>query len=528
MNQYLKPNPRKLQKTIKHVVVLMLENRSFDNLLGWLFENEKPPRGQQFEGLHPGLWNPLDNIDPDGVPFVEKVYIRKNGQPVKTQYGTSDFPPPQDFTLPDPDPGEGFKDTNHQLFQHYAVALENPPEPTNMGFVNNYANAMLYGTYGFGDPPTDPREIMTCYTPEQVPVLSKLAREFAVCDQWFCSVPSQTLPNRDFIHAATSTGYVNNRPQSLCNAKTIFHQIQDAIDGGRTDLSWGIFGSNPFSKRPGDEAGDFGKNHFSLTRIIMSELHDARFDQNFGTLEEFKERCKTAELPSYSFLEPMLHGPRQSDQHPPSDIRAGEQLIADIYNAVKDSPAFAETLLIITYDEHGGCYDHVAPPNGARNPDLNNKPGQDGFLFNRFGLRVPTVLISPYIEAGTIARPTGYTPFDHTSVIATVQKCFGLDGHLTARDAAAPELSCVLTRTTPRQDAPVVQPLPYPLPHTNHVNALHRLIEDVLTMLTNWPRPAEQDLFEFISESYLRYFGTGRTANMEISSKNGKSQPSRV
>lgn len=507
MSQYLKPNVEKLQKTIKHIVVLMLENRSFDNLLGWLYENESPPRGQQFEGLNPGMWNPLDNIDPDGVPFVEKVYVRKNGAPVKTRHAKQLSSSAPDFTLPDPDPGEGFKDTNHQLFQHYNVALEYPPEPTNMGFVNNYANAMLYGTYGFGDAPTDPREIMTCYTPEQVPVLSTLAREFAVCDQWFCSVPSQTLPNRDFIHAATSTGYVNNSPKSMCDAKTIFNQIQEAIDGGRKDLSWEIFGSNPLSTKPGDEAGNFGQNHFSLTRVIMTQLHDARFNQNFGTLDDFKEKCRNGDLPSYSFLEPDLHGPTQNDQHPPSDIRAGDQLIADLYNAVKDSPAFSETLLVITYDEHGGCYDHVPPPGGAKNPDPENRPGQDGFLFNRFGVRVPTVLISPYIEAGTVARPDGFTPFDHTSVIATVQKCFGLDGHLTARDAAAPDLSCVLTLETPREDVPVVQPLPHEIPDANDVNALHRVIENALTQLTGQPRPDEKNLFEFIVESYQKYFG---------------------
>lgn len=508
MNQYLQPDIDKLQKTIKHIVVLMLENRSFDNLLGWLYENESPPRGQEFEGLHPGLWNPLNNIDTDGMPFVEQVYVRKNGEPVKPHHGSDPVYKPPNYNLPNPDPGEGFKDTNHQLFEYYNISLEYPPKPTNMGFVNNYANAMLYGTYGFGDAPTDPREIMICYTPEQVPVLSTLARAFAVCDQWFCSVPSQTLPNRDFIHAATSTGYVNNSPKSLCDAKTIFNQIQEAIDGGRKDLSWKIFGSNPFpaKPRPSDDAGKFGKTLFSLTRVIMKQLHDARFDQNFGTLDDFRKRCKKGNLPSYSFLEPNYHDSSQNDQHPPSDIRAGEQLIADVYNAVKDSPAFAETLLVITYDEHGGCYDHFPPPGSATNPDPENKPGQDGFRFNRFGVRVPTVVISPYIEAGTVARPAGFTPFDHTSVIATIQKCFGLEGHLTARDAAAPDLSCVLTRESPREYAPQVQPLPYKTPVTKHVNALHRVIENALTQLTGQPRPDAKDVFEFIVESYQKFF----------------------
>src|SRR3989338_5172528 len=104
MNQYLKPNPKKLSKTIDHIVVLMLENRSFDNLLGWLYADEEPPYKQAYEGLSYDLWNPLDNIDSDGIPFIEKVPIEKNGQ-LKKSYGKV-IPNPVDFTLPNPDPGE--------------------------------------------------------------------------------------------------------------------------------------------------------------------------------------------------------------------------------------------------------------------------------------------------------------------------------------------------------------------------------------------------------------------------------------
>ena len=202
MQQYPKSNIKRLRDAIDHVVVLMLENRSFDNLLGWLYADQDPPARQQFEGLSPELWNPLDNIDADGIPFVEKVPIEKNGQE-KWRYGKK-VSNPVNFRLPDPDPGEGYRDTNHQLFQHYDVGALYPPVPTNMGFVQNYQNAMLYGAYSFGDAPGDPRNIMKCYTPEQTPVLSELARGFAVCDQYYASVPSQTLPNRDFVHAATS------------------------------------------------------------------------------------------------------------------------------------------------------------------------------------------------------------------------------------------------------------------------------------------------------------------------------------
>lgn len=502
-SQTLKPNPAGLAK-ISHVVVLMLENRSFDNLLGWLYATEKPPYGQHYEGLTWNLWNPLENIDSDGVRFIEKVPIEQNGQ-LKKRRGKV-VPNPPDFTQPTPDPGEGFKDTNHQLFGTYEVAQQYPPPPTNMGFVQNYQNAMLYSPFSFGDEPGNPRAIMKCYTPEQTPVLSGLAKGFAVCDHYHCSIPSQTIPNRDFIHAATSTGHVNNSPVSSCDARTIFNQIQDAIDGGRKDLSWGIFGNNAFASGK-DAAGRVGSDHFSLTRLIMTQLHDARFDGNFGTLDDFKRKCASGDLPSYTFLEPNYGGAGQNDQHPPNDIRAGEKLIADIYNMVKGSPAFNETLLVITYDEHGGCYDHVPPPNGARNPDPANPPGQWGFQFNRFGVRVPCVVINPYIKPGLIARPDGFTPFDHTSVIKTVQNCFKLQGNLTERDKAAPDFSGLLTLAAPRtQDLPTVTPLPYTaVPGLE--NNLHRLMAGVLADLTGTDEPAPGDVLKYIQTNYTKVFG---------------------
>jgi phospholipase C len=505
MSQYLKPNPEKLQATIAHIVVLMLENRSFDNLLGWLYAEERPPDGQHFEGLTSDLWNPLDNLDADGIPFIEKVPIERNGQP-KTLHGRP-LQNPARFTLPDPDPGEGFKDTNHQLFQKYDVALQYPPPPTNMGFVQNYQNAMLYGTFSFGDDPGNPRAIMKCYTPEQTPVLSALARGFAVCDHYHCSVPSQTIPNRDFVHAATSTGHVNNGPVATCDARTIFNQIQDAIDAGRTDLSWRIFGNNPLAAGK-DAAGRAAGDHFSLTRLIMTRLHDSRFDANFGTLDDFAANCRTGALPSYSFLEPSYGGTGQNDQHPPSDIRAGEQLIADVYNMVKASPAFEKTLLVITYDEHGGCYDHVPPPGGAKNPDPAKAPGQDGFLFNRFGVRVPCVLVNPYIRRGLIPRPSGFTPFDHTSIIKTAQTCFRLAGSLTERDKAAPDFSCVLTLDAPRRDdLPTVSPLPWDVGAAQgSMNDLHRVMSQVAAELTGNPAPSEADFLEFVQQSYTALF----------------------
>ncbi len=498
IDQYLPPRPDALAR-IDHIVVLMLENRSFDNLLGWLYDAAPPPRGQHFEGLRGDMWCPLANVDPDGVAFTEKVYVHRNGDPVKRGQHGRPQPAPADFRLPAPDPGEGFIDTNEQLFGHRQVADLYPPEPTCQGFVNNYAGAMLYGSYAFGDEPADPRAIMTTYTPEQVPVLSTLARQFAVCDAWHCSVPSQTLPNRDFVHAATSAGQVNNKPEAICDAETVFNRLQAA------GIPWRVYGNTQQGKL------------FSLTRTIMSSLHDPALAANFVAMDRFAQDAAAGELPAYSFLEPQFSGPEQNDQHPDADIRPGDKLIADVYSAMSSSPAWDKTLLVVTYDEHGGCYDHVAPPSGAQAPDAKpgteggmdaGAPGQCGFRFNRFGVRVPAVLVSPWIEAGTVARPAGYTPFDHTSIIATLNHRFGLQT-LTARDAAAPDLSCVLTLEAPRTDVPAVTPLQWTSATHGLENDLHAIVAEVLAHLTGEPVPTEESLTTFIHDAYERQFGSG-------------------
>jgi phospholipase C len=485
-----------LQK-IKHIVVLMLENRSFDHMLGWLYDGESPPRGQQFEGLRRDLWNPLQNVDADGVPFVEQVFVRKNGEGL----GTARFAPrtvPVRYDLPNPDPGEGFRATNHQLFGSYDVALLYPVRPSNTGFVNDYHDANLFNTYCYGEACSDPRDIMICYTPEQVPVLSALAKQFAVCDHWHASVPSQTLANRHFVHAATSGGMVNNAPHADCSAPTIFNVIQDAIHAGRTDLSWTIYG--------GVSDGKF----FSMTRLVMPKLQSPDLDANFVALDQFYIDAKSGALPSYAFLEPQFHTPGANDQHPPADIRAGEQLIADVYCALLASPQWNETLFVITYDEHGGCYDHVPPP-GATPPDASRPTGQDGFLFNRFGVRVPAVLVSPWIEAGAVCRPAGYAPFDHTSVIATITRRFGLQ-NLTERDKAAPDLGCALTLSAPRTDQPQVQPLALPPALTEQVNDLHRLMAEILQHYTGLQQPTDDQIFDYIHSAYQTYMAGKRTA----------------
>ena len=506
MSQYLVHNDADWDK-IEHIVVLMLENRSFDNLLGWLYE-DGAPNDQYFDGLNKELWNPMSNLDANGTPFVEQVWVRKNGEaPAHGSYAAlHEVEYTKDFCQPDPDPGEGYKDTNHQLFGVYDVDTVYPPDPTNLGFVDNYKNAMLYGTYCFGDAPTDPRAILNCYTPDETRVLSALAQQFAVCDQWFCPVPSQTWPNRAFAFAATSDGNVNNRPDWVATSKTIFDQLTDA------GKSWKVYHGVQWNKSAND--GEGAVQPFSLTQIMLDPAKATAYAANFQIFDEFYNDVSASELPAYTFLEPQFSTiknssgvvvAQQNDQHPPSDIRDGEQLIADVYEALRDSELWDKTLLVITYDEHGGCYDHIAPGTAkapiASGSDAGPVDPFFGFRFNRYGLRVPAVLVSPWIPAGTVARPQTYSDpsvldsgqttaryFDHTSVIASVRNKFKLEGYLTDRDRYAPDLSCVLTLDEPRSDKPAVTPAAAPQADLDRESHLMNAISEHLVSRTGQAR----------------------------------------
>ena len=443
-SQYLPPRPEALAK-IEHIVVLMLENHSFDHMLGWLHRDDAhpdyPPRGQDFEGLDEGLWNPLDSLDSNGIPVIEKVPVERNGAPIEgTRYIEADPHPAPDFTLPHPDPGEGFKDTNHQLFESYQVPDDYPPEPTNRGF----------------------------------------------------------------FHAATSCGQVNNKPLPSYDTPTIFNRLEEA------GVAWKVYASSPGGSRNPDDSLTEEGAHFSLTRLTMTRLHDASLNTRFQAMDRFYEDAAAGSLPAYAFLEPQYSGAGQNDQHPPSDVRPGEILVAKVFEALRDGPGWEKTLFVVTYDEHGGCYDHVPPPGGAAAPDEGKPAGQMGFRFNRFGVRVPTVLVSPWIQEGTVCRPEGWTPFDHTSVIRTVRNRFGIEDTLTGRDAAAPDLSCALTLDEARTDQVEVAPLPYEAPDADPgPNDLHEISAQVLQELTGMAQEEGESLNDFIHRVYQARFGSG-------------------
>jgi phospholipase C len=394
---------------IQHIVQLMLENRSFDHMLGFLYPGRTGPNGQPFEGL----LGTESNNGPDGKPVT--VF----------QIDTAD---PNAYYMPGADPGEGYANTNSQLFS--SGSPPSPPIATNSGFVTNFDAAIAYDqrsgrTVVAG---TTPANIMAVFPPSALPVLSGLARGFAVCDHWYSSVPTETFPNRGFANAATSQGHMNDATPSY-TVQSIFGLMT------AHKVTWKIYG---YDAEP-------------LTRANYPDTTSAP-DSCFGKFRDFQSDAAAGSLPAYSYLEPSW-GSTGNSQHPNYDVALGEVLIQQVYEALRNGPGWNQTLFIISYDEHGGCYDHVPPPLGATPPD--NSVGEFGFDFTRFGVRVPAVLVSPLIPAGTIYRvPADAMPIDHTSVLKTIELRWGLPA-LTRRDAAAPDLGGVLTLTTPRTDDPI-------------------------------------------------------------------------
>jgi phospholipase C len=405
-------------ESIDHVILLMLENRSFDHMLGFLY-----PRSGNFDGLD----GTESNRDLTGTAV--------SVHPVTPEMQNA-------YYYPLANPSEGFVATNEQLFSSAAAPADGIA--ANDGFVTSFARELAHPAHPL-DPKlvgAEPSSIMGMYNPETLPVLCGLAKGFAVCDRWFASVPTQTFPNRAFAVAGTSLGYIDNsaRGTPAFNTPSVFGKLAEA---GQT---WTIYG---YSKRP-LTANDFP----DTVRPGAGCKVESGFDK-------FQSDAASGQLAAFSYIEPEWahyhdkhNFQRENDQHPVSNLAVGEKLIFDVYAALSSNQAvWAKSLLIITYDEHGGNYDHVPPETGATPPDNITRP--PGFDFTRFGVRVPAVIASPLIPAGTVFRaPAGSAPYDHTSIIATLRARFDL-GPLGRRDAVAPHLGPVLTLSEPRGDNPL-------------------------------------------------------------------------
>jgi phospholipase C len=388
-----------LTPEIEHVVVLMLENRSFDHMLGYLDQ---------------GFIGPVS--DSDGVPHDPRV---PGSEIVHVAWLDSYL----DVTV---DPGHGYEDVMRQL-SGTCGPWTAPYTLPNDGFVWNYG----VGRAEPNQQPTEDREIMDCYKADGVPVMSTLAREFAVCTRWHCSLPSETWPNRLFVHAGTSFGETEFEALSPVHLEpTIF----DLVD--RDEPQSRIYA--------GDVTQTLAFGPGMLDRISF--------------MHSFEGHVRSGRLPRYTFIEPRhadtwLFG-KCNSQHPTSEflgvrgtgyVPRGEALLARVYTTLRSSKFWKKTLLIVTYDEHGGFFDRVRPPCVPETGDV----AENGFRFDLLGPRVPALAISPYIPSGTVEHDR---TFEHTSVPATVRAAFGIDSPLSEREAQAETLIPLLTLEKPRDD----------------------------------------------------------------------------
>lgn len=392
--------------SLKHIVVLMMENRSFDHMLGAL-----KAQNPQIDGLTGNE----SNLDTTGATIRVQPLAEFQSQL-------------------DPDPDHHFPAVDLQIFNG---DNSNPRVATMQGFVKSYFNQQHDVSHS--------AKILYHFPPEKLPVLSTLATEFAVFNGWFSSIPGPTVCNRAFAHYGTSFGQVSmNIFYVLEPYKSIYERM--------------------ISANPAHTAKIYYYDQASSTIEVVNLLQHE--PQLFATYDQFLADCQAGTLPDYSFVEPNYsdhdgdNGEElASDQHPDHNVQAGEIFIASVYNAIKQNPTlWASTALLIVYDEHGGIYDHVPPP--ACMPDgFVAQPNDTGtgraFAFDRLGVRVPAILVSPWVPKGTVV--SGRT-FEHASIPATVTKFFiGDYDQRSPREKNADTFLDLLSLPTVRTDGPEFQ-----------------------------------------------------------------------
>jgi len=390
---------------IRHVVVLMLENRSFDHMLGALR----------------GFNNDIDGVDPQN-PGVNLDAV--NGNTPYKQTPTASQLVRNDFKVP-----HEFDNVTRQIAD-------------GMGhFVDEYRRVNTKA------PTADALQVMGYFKDGDLPALHTLAKSFTVCDQWFSSMPGPTWPNRFFVHSGTSLGDVLMPDGVIDTVRMFFGRYSQRTlydELGDKGVSWRIYhGGIPQS-------------------IVLSHLKRMYFTDRFEDMEAFFDDCKNEPtFPQYSFIEPRYFDGQQgteNDQHSPAGIVAGEELIAQVYNAIRANQELWEsTLLVITYDEHGGFYDHVVPPATVA-PDEHT----DNYAFDQLGVRVPAILVSPWVPKGV-----DHTVYDHTSVLRYVCEKWGLPA-MCRRTATGPgahpigTFAAAISETRPRTDTPATISAPAP------------------------------------------------------------------
>jgi phospholipase C len=333
---------------IEHIVVLMLENRSFDHMLGYL-------------GLEKG------SLDVDGLREGMANEHEGRSYPI--------------FRL------ERTAFTKAQDPCHSGACVDEQLAGENGGFAANYIRTRTEPSVA------EPVVVMGYYDGEQLPIYDFLARRFCVCDRWFCSLRGATFPNRLYAVAGRSAGSRDNASPPVYHLPTFVRHLDAA------GASWRWYTHELFA------------TIWAIDRDYLPKtLDNVRPFSSPFSFADFFSAAKDGTLPNVAWIDPNFvdvgGAVGSNDDHPPSDVRAGQELVLRVFNALSRSPAWERTLLLVTYDEHGGFFDHVPPP---RAEDDDPRPE-----FHAYGPRVPAIAVSPRVRAGV-----SHVVFDHTSIIKT-------------------------------------------------------------------------------------------------------------
>jgi phospholipase C len=403
------PEASESLEQIKHIVVLMMENRSFDQMLGYLKKDGMPDVN--------GLEGNEFNLGPGGGRHRARPY-----KPEETVFPDKNLDPCHSKTCV----AEQLKDGNGGFVKNFVKTRKSPISDDQHGIV------------------------MRHYTGQHLPTYDHLAREYCVCDAWHASVPGDTWPNR--LYAMTGGEPESAMPSflrkvfgevpplralknlPLYNGKAFTRHLQDA--------QWRWYSHDPGTLRAADGAyrkpTDLKHDNFTFFDRKRVSFATEAAESLLVARDSFLDDAAKGELRDVSWIDPnfidlSVLDPNSNDDHPPSDVKAGQALVLEVYEALRRSPNWEDTLLVITYDEHGGFYDHVAPP-----------PIDDGGPYRTLGVRVPAIVVGPRVK-----KFVCHEVFDHTTLIRTILNRFAPDPDKAARSmgkrvAGAKDLSTVL------------------------------------------------------------------------------------
>lgn len=423
-------DPGALEK-VDHIVVLMMENRSFDQVLGYLSRDGMLPRqnllsGDESAGREP-LQDHVDGLKPGDNDRDQMKYPEGNSGHVYRSRRTRTTAWPS-FNLDNPCHGHD--------------CVERQISDNMKGFVADFARKP-------GNGPAELQLIMDYFTDAELPTYGALTREFAICDHWFCSHIGGTLPNRFISLTGDLSEDVYGSPEvenpelgggfAPLEAKTFFDHLTER------GVSWKLF-----------------EHGYSMLRLMRNYTFDETHIAGFkNSTDGFAAAARAGTLPSVSFIEPdYIEAPDGNDDHAPADMMNGQRLIAHVVGALLDSKpgVWEKTLLIITYDEHGGFYDHALLPfeveTTAADGTVTRRPIPP--LANgerRLGVRVPAFVISPFVAPMKDGKVNvTHTIYDHTTIPATILRrfCAPRPPFLGARMAGAADLRDLLTLDTAR------------------------------------------------------------------------------